>query len=146
MAKKRTAVLFTLIGILSFISVVLSETDGQSLSKDITRPTVTSQGSLLSYADSWQVKFSEPMAADTITIGNVNLYTVGASSGTLGHKILVNDVLKECEWSYETKTSVLTIQTAGHISECAACVRELEFTDKIKDVAGNKLISKTFEL
>ncbi|WPD22994.1 MAG: hypothetical protein Q3M24_04085 [Candidatus Electrothrix aestuarii] len=135
-----------LIGALFFTAIAFSENDGQASSKDTNQPTVESQGELLPYSDSWQIKFSKPMSADTVIIGNVNLYIVGASAGSLGNKNLANDILEACGWSYETKTNLLTIRCAEHVPECASCALELEFTDKIKDADGNKLIPNIFEL
>ncbi len=144
--RKGMAILVALVGVLFFTEVAFSESDGQALNKDTARPTVESQGELLSYSDFWQVKFSKPMAEDTVIIGNVNLYVVGASVGSLGHKNLANDILEACEWSYQTKTNLLTMRCADHVPSCAACALELEFTDKIKDVDGNRLIPRIFEL
>ncbi len=115
---------------------------------DTTRPTVSFVGEMKRFSSNWQFQFSEAMDQTTITAGNINLYAVGLSIGTAGEKSLSNDILNEYGLSYNETDYTLTINLSVNpdLLICASCTWELEFTDQVKDLAGNSLVAKTFQI
>jgi len=113
------------------------ESSTQEGTVDTIRPNISATSGPDRKLSTWKFEFDEEIDSTTLNIGNINLLSVSDNKKTLNNKPIKSIKYNKSEY-------ILTIFVDTNLLECQGCKWELQFTNKIKDLAGNSLIPKSF--